>query len=465
MKFFNNLTRELEDFKEIKPGQVFIYSCGPTVYDISHIGHARSCISWDLLYRYLKYRNYQVKWIRNITNVDDKIVKRSQELNCSSDTLSRVFTYEFWKDLESLNISWPDFEPRATDYLSQMYEFIQGLIDKGFAYESEGDVYFRVENCQSYGALKGQSIEDFKEGMSRVEENSRKESQLDFALWKAFPDEPDTSFASPWSMGRPGWHLECSTMIKSILNQAGHGDTLDIHTGGDDLIHPHHVNECAQSESLTGKPLAKYWLHNGMVMINGAKMSKSENNFFTIRDLLQKYKPNTIRYFCLATHYKKQINFSHEALEAAETGLNKLFASLEEEMSNLQYKPGLPQEIDFDQAKLDQELIADFCVHMDNDLASPQALALLFENKHKPYTVLHLLYVLGFDLQARTQASSLQHEQVLDFAIAKLLELREKARATKDFATSDNIRDSLSQQGLIIKDHRDKPSEWSFKHV
>ncbi|TWW09044.1 hypothetical protein E3A20_18280 [Planctomyces bekefii] len=311
MKFYNNLTRELEEFKPINPDRVFVYSCGPTVYDVSHIGHARSCLVWDILYRYLKFKKFNIKWIRNITNIDDKIVARAKQLGISADKLSRIYTFEFWQDLARLNISWPDYEPRATDYLNQMFEFIQDLLDQGSAYAIDGDVYFRVTKHKNYGQLKGLTLDQLQEGLSRIDSNSKKESQLDFALWKNFPNEPEFSFSSPWGSGRPGWHLECSTMIKSILEENGAGETLDIHAGGDDLIHPHHENECAQSETLSGKPLAKYWMHNGMVMVNGSKMSKSEGNFFTIRELLDIYNPNTIRYFCLGTHYKKTSAFNH----------------------------------------------------------------------------------------------------------------------------------------------------------
>lgn len=449
MKIFNNLTRKAEEFKAQKDPIVTMYSCGPTVYDHSHVGHARSCLVWDLVYRYLNHKGYKVKWIRNITNIDDKIVKRAKEAGISPDKLSRKFTYEFWADMNSLNISWPDYEPRATDYLEEMYQFIQGLIDAGAAYESAGDVYFRVAKHKDYGQLKGMSIEKLKEGVSRVEDNSRKEDQLDFALWKAFPNEPETSFQSPWSVGRPGWHLECSAMIKSILNKEGLGDTLDIHAGGDDLIFPHHENECAQSECLNNVALAKFWMHNGMVMVNGSKMSKSEGNFFTIKDLLEKYKANTIRYFCLGTHYKKQINFSDEALEAAEKGINSLLEAVKgEEQQN--------------EKNLDQNLIAEFEKAMDDDFNSAKALALIFENKDSKATAAYLLSVLGFDLNAKEKLSNDKSSAALDSAMNLILEIRKDARAKKDFETSDKIRDSLADTGIEIKDHRDKASEWSL---
>ena len=444
MKFFNNLSKKLEDFKPNKEGVVTVYSCGPTVYDVSHIGHARSCLVWDLLYRYLNFKGYKVFWIRNITNVDDKIVKRAAEQNISPDKLSRIYTQEFWADMNALNISWPDFEPRATDYIEAMIKFIEELIEKGFAYEAQGDVYFRVEKHKNYGQLKGLSIEELEKGISRVDENSRKENQLDFALWKAFPNE-EYSFESPWGKGRPGWHLECSTMIKALLEDLGLGTTLDIHSGGDDLVFPHHENECAQSECLTDSKLANYWMHNGMIMINGKKMSKSENNFFTIKDLLAKYKANTIRYFALSTHYKKQINFSDEALSAAQKGFDKLLASLQEADSN---------------GELDKDLIAEFTRLMDQDLNTPQALALLFDNKDKALTVSYLLEVLGFDLNQQTTSSD--NADKLDGVMNLVLELRAKARSSKDFVTSDLIRDSLTALGIELKDHRDAPTEWKM---
>ena len=445
MQFFNNLSKQLEEFKPFKDGVVTVYSCGPTVYDVSHVGHSRSCLVWDMLSRYLKFKGYKVIWIRNITNVDDKIVKRAAEVGISPDQLSRKYTYEFWNDMTALNISWPEFEPRATDYISEMIRFIEELVEKGFAYESQGDVYFRVSKHKDYGQLKGMSLEELAKGEARVEENSRKEDRLDFALWKAFPNE-DYSFDSPWGKGRPGWHLECSTMIKSILEDLGLGTTLDIHSGGDDLIFPHHENECAQSECLTDKKLANFWLHNGMVMINGKKMSKSENNFMTIKDLLAKYKANTIRYFALSTHYKKQINFSDEALTAAQTGFNKLFNIVKE--ADTSKKP-------------DQALLDEFTKVMDQDLNTPQALALLFENKDKPETIAYLLGVLGFNLKEEAADGSKSTES-LSKVMDLVLSIREKARSKKDFETSDLVRDGLTEIGIKIKDHRDAPSEWQL---
>lgn len=456
MKVYNNLTRKLEEFKPINANKVFVYSCGPTVYDISHIGHARSCLVWDLLYRYLKFKGYQVKWIRNITNIDDKIVARARERGMSADKLSRIFTYEFWQDMARLNVSWPDYEPRATDYLPQMFAFIQDLIDKDCAYVVDGDVYFRVAKHKHYGQLKGQGLEELEEGLSRIDSNSKKENRLDFALWKSFPQEPESSFASPWGLGRPGWHLECSTMIRSILQENQAGDTLDIHAGGDDLVHPHHENECAQSETLSGKPLAKYWLHNGMVMVNGAKMSKSEGNFLTIRELLGKYKPNTLRYFCLSTHYKKQINFSHEALEAAEQGFDKLYAFLKPRLDLIkrdQSKQLIAQSLQL--SDLDSGLIQEFKKVMDDDLGTPQALALIFANKSedKLDTLIYLLDILGFDLLGH-EADSADSGSALEEVMKLVLDIRAQARANKDYATSDKIRDALAAAGITVQDKK-----------
>ncbi len=453
MKLFNNLSRKLEDFKPINGNKIFFYSCGPTVYDVSHIGHARSTITWDMLYRYLIYKGYEVSWIRNITNVDDKIVNRAKERGISPDKLSRIYTYEFWQDMVALNVSFPDYEPRATDYLTEMFVFIQDLIDKGFAYVVDGDVYFRVSKHAQYGQLKGQTLEQLREGEARVEANSKKEDRLDFALWKSFAND-GTSFLSPWSWGRPGWHLECSAMIRSILLANHAGDTLDIHAGGDDLIHPHHENECAQSETLTGKPLAKYWMHNGMVMVNGSKMSKSEGNFFTIRDLLNEFKANTIRYFCLSTHYKKQINFSREALQAAETGFDKLVSTLGVIASSEAAKQS--------PSNLDQILIKKFNEAMDEDLNTAKALAAIFEHKESSETVVYLLNILGFDLSASESVNDSKSASALDSVMNLVLDLRSQARINKDFGTSDKIRDALTGAGIAVQDYRDKPSEWNL---
>ena len=510
MRVFNNLTHKLEEFEPINSNIVTFYSCGPTVYDDSHIGHARSAITWDLLARYLRFKNYQVTWIRNITNVDDKIINRAKELDILADTLSRKYTYEFWDDMVSLNVSWPDHEPRATDYIPEMIKFIEGLIAQGSAYEVDGDVYFSVSKYTQYGQLKRQSIDALKEGNSRLDPNSKKKDQLDFALWKAFPNEPLSSFSSPWGLGRPGWHIECSTMIETILKEKFAISTLDIHAGGDDLIFPHHENECAQSECFTGKPLAKYWLHNGMVMINGTKMSKSLNNYMTIKSVLTKFKPNTVRFFCLQTHYKKQINFTNTALQAAESGFDKLFNAISEELKGIKFNSFAQVQLDKIQlASLDQALINRFTEILDNDLATPQALALLFENLDQKPTVIYLLSILGFDLRSNTKENSLKSlmhsiadakamsrashvdaiaslkaaatsydnlteanatmqenilidKSSLGSIIETLLDLREKARLEKNFELSDRIRLELEKAGIIIRDFKDKPSEYSF---
>lgn len=476
MKFYNNLTRQIEEFHPLKPSEVTIYSCGPTVYDVSHIGHARSSVSWDILYRYLNYKGYQVKWSRNITNVDDKIINRAKELGVKPDQLSRKYTYEFWADMTALNVAWPTYEPRATDYIQEMIKFIEGLIDKDFAYEVNGDVYFRVHKHEQYGQLKGLPLEELRKGVARVDENTDKEDKLDFALWKSFPGEHDDHvFDSPWSKGRPGWHLECSTMIRSLL-----GETIDIHAGGDDLIFPHHENECAQSECLTGEPLAKYWMHNGMIMIEGKKMSKSENNFLTIKDILGDFKSNSIRYFILTTHYKKQLNYTHEAVKAAETGFENLYKALSESLGDKLSEDvfgskdvvvgagmggAASSENLFEVHGLDRDLVAKFEEAMDDDLNTCKALALLFEarsEKSKALTIKYLLEILGFDLihHASSNSSDAAYEIAMQAAMELVIEERTKARASKDFATSDKIRDKLAAANVVIKDYKDKPSEW-----
>lgn len=463
IKFYNNLSRQLEEFKPVKKGEVTIYSCGPTVYDVSHIGHARSALTWDILNRYLKYKGFRVRWARNITNVDDKIVNRAKELGVSPDELSRKYTYEFWDDMTKLQVSWPAYEPRATDYIPQMIDFVSELINKGFAYEVKGDVYFRVHKHKQYGQLKGLPLEDLRKGISRVEHSSAKEDDLDFALWKAFDAKTDEDkenlFLSPWGYGRPGWHLECSTMIQSLFGR----ESIDIHAGGDDLIFPHHENECAQSECLTDKKLANYWMHNGMVMINGKKMSKSENNYLTIKDILQKFNPNAIRYFNLTTHYKHQLNYSHEALEAASTGFASLYKSIQNNI-----KDDI-NSIDKNHPNIDQDLVAKFEAAMDDDLNTCKALALLFENKDKAETVAYLLAVLGFDF-ANSDADGVANGDVqgkysagLDAAMSLLIDIRDKSRVSKDFATSDLIRDRLAAANIKLQDLKDQPGQWEIE--
>lgn len=439
---YNSLSHEVEEFKPIKPNQVSIYTCGPTVYDSSHIGHARGMIVWDMIVRYFKYSNYTVQWARNITDIDDKIINRALEENITPDQLARRETYKFWHDLHRLNISIPELEPRATESLQDMFAFIQGLIDKGVAYKSESnDIYFDVQKFPNYGQLKNLNNQEFN--ISRIVHEHGKQSQQDFTLWKAFPDHP-IAFDSPWGRGRPGWHLECSTMIKKHF-----GTTIDIHGGGEDLIFPHHENEITQSEALHDCKFVNYWMHNGMIMVDNTKMAKSKNNFITINESLQNYSGNAIRLFVLGTHYRQQLNYTNDGLKAAQTAVNKLLkVALKPDNSNIQHP-----------------LIDEFKQCMNQDFNTPQALALLHQlaktNTTESCQALgYLLNILGFDLSDNAlnnlhNQNSASNTEELKPIFDLLLDIRQQARESKNYQLSDQIRDKLQESGFAIQDNTD----------
>ncbi len=440
ISFYNTLSRKIEKFETLEKNKVSIYSCGPTVYDSSHIGHARSAIVWDLLVRFLRYAKYEVLWARNITDIDDKIINRASELKIHPEKLARIESFKFWKDMYALNISTPDFEPKASENIGIMINFIEALINKNFAYRTEtGDVYFRVSAFPNYGKLKNLNRE--KE-ISRIEHTQNKESDSDFALWKNF-DETSYCFDSPFGKGRPGWHLECSAMIKKYF-----GNTIDIHGGGEDLIFPHHENEIAQSEALNGCPFAKYWLHNGMIMINGRKMSKSENNYITINESLEKYSANAIRFFILTAHYRQALNYTEEALISSQNTINKLFKNLKNiDLNNIENN-------------LNKEILNNFDLAMSNDLNSPKALAIVFEaiktNDLKDLnTAFYILKILGFNLSEDTSNKEFNLDNFEDL-FNLLLDLRKQAKENKNYELADKIRDSFSKAGFQIKDSKEK---------
>ena len=327
LQVFNTMSGKKEVFEPLDGKTVRIYSCGPTVYALSHLGHARKEITWDVIQRYLRFIGFNVIFVRNITDVDDKIIKRAKELNMRPEQVARQFTFEFWRDMNELNVALPDFEPRATEFIGHMIKFIEELIEKGHAYASGGDVYFSVDSSKEYGKLSKQPLDQLVVG-AREQARSQndlaevKRNPVDFALWKsAKTTEP--GWDSPWGYGRPGWHTECSTMIRHVL-----GETIDIHGGGEDLVFPHHENEIAQSEALTGKPLARYWMHNGFIQVNAEKMSKSLGNFETIQDLLENFTADAIRVLMLQTHYRSPIDFSLDSLQAAKMGSQRLARAL-----------------------------------------------------------------------------------------------------------------------------------------
>lgn len=455
---FNNLTKQKEIFEPLNNPFVNIYTCGPTVYDHSHIGHARSAITWDFIVRFLKFKNHRVIWTRNITDIDDKIIKKAKETGLHPDKVARMFTHSFHEDMIALNVEWPDFEPKATQYLHQMFDFIKSLIDKKAAYQIDNDVYFSVATFKAYGKLKGQSISELEKGFGRIEPNPKKKHQLDFALWKSVSDPKEYSFDSPWGKGRPGWHLECSSMNYSLF-----GETIDIHGGGDDLIFPHHENEIAQSESFTGKLFSKYWLHNGMIMINGKKMAKSEGNFITIKDALKNYSGNAIRLFVLNTHYRMPLNYTDEAITAAQNGFNRL----QEALSGFQSAENI---------KTENEYVQEFSEVMSEDFNSPKALAVLFKltdaiNTEKDLsekiklqqTLFYLSNTLGLVLLSNNIIDSSKKDKIISDLVDELILWRAESKESKDYKSSDRIRQILNKCKIEVKDLADNKSKWQIK--
>jgi len=477
LKLTNTLSRRVEPFEPLVPGQVSIYCCGVTVYDLCHLGHARSYIAWDVLRRYLSWSGYLVTFVQNYTDIDDKILNRAAEEGSSMQAVSERNIEAFVADMARLNILPPDRMPRATRSLDAIRTLIEELEAKGAAYSADGDVYFAVMKHAGYGKLSGRDLaeqQDNAAGRVATEEEARKQHPFDFALWKgAKPGEP--SFPSPWGPGRPGWHIECSAMVREEL-----GDTIDIHLGGADLIFPHHENEIAQSEAATGHELARYWLHNGMVNVGGQKMSKSLGNFTTIRALLDSgVSPMTLRLFTLQAHYRKPLDFTADALEAAATGWKGLNAAL-----GLAASSEEPADLSADLATAR----ARFVGAMDDDLNTAAALSVLFELarplrglanrlergdpaaateaaapelRAQAALLLELAAVLGLKPEAQlAAAASAAAVGPSDAAIEALIEQRRAAKAARDFASADLIRDQLKAQGIELIDKPGSVTEW-----
>lgn len=457
MKLHNSYTNQVEEFKPIEENKVKMYVCGPTVYDNAHLGHARCYITWDVLYRYLKFKGYDVTYCRNVTDVDDKILKKAEKEGKTPEEVSQFWYKKFSDSMKALNNLKPDIEPFATKTLGEMIAINKDLINKGFAYEANGDVYFRVKKFPKYGYLSKQPIDQLESG-ARIEVGEQKEDPLDFALWKK---DEKFGYKSPWGVGRPGWHIECSAMSRKHL-----GKTIDIHAGGADLIFPHHENEIAQSECANGCKFVNYWLHNGFVTINKEKMSKSLGNFLTIDDLLKNYDANTIRFFILTNHYRMPVEFSDEALQAAANGVKR--------MLNAKRTP-IDETLDltqFDEYK-------EFVDAMDDDLNTSKALAVLFDltnkaNKDVPYafTLLHkLAETLGFtfakatlseeELKAKLEEISKELGENYD-SMEAVIETRKQARADKNWDLADKIRVALDKVGIVLKDSKEGTT-WEVK--
>lgn len=495
LTLYNSLTRREEPFVPLIPGKVQMYCCGVTVYDYCHLGHARAYIVWDAVRRYLMWRGYQVRYVQNFTDIDDKILNRARETGSTMEEVSQRFIDEYFQDMDTLNVLRADEYPRATHTLDGIQRLIHELEHKGFAYPSGGDVYYTVRRFSDYGKLSGRKFDEMQAGASgRVEvediEATKKKDPFDFALWKsAKAGEP--SYPSPWGLGRPGWHIECSAMVRQSL-----GESIDIHCGGADLIFPHHENEIAQSEAVTGKPLATYWLHNGFVTVNGEKMAKSLGNFTTIRQLLERpTEPMALRLFVLMAHYRKPIDFTEEAITAAQNGWTTLKESLQ-----FGYQPG--SQLGWDATKILQLPVAEskaaqqFQAAMDDDLNTPAALVVLFELakelrrernilvhggkietpsevlQEKWHILVNLAKVLGFTNLVPASAtlptdqseanitenkiiSGLSNEEIED-----LIQQRKEARKTKNFAESDRIRHHLKDKGITLIDQKDGTTIW-----
>jgi len=458
MKIFNTLTQRKEVFKPCEGKTVRMYVCGPTVYDHAHIGHARSAVVFDTIRRWLEFKGYKVVYVRNYTDVDDKIIKRAKEEGKPWNEIAETFIKSYEEDMRALNVLEPTYKPRVTQHIEDIIKTIKGLIEKGFAYRSGGNVYYCVEKFPEYGKLSGRKPSDMLAG-ARVEPEEGKRNPLDFALWKA-SKEDEPGWNSPWGRGRPGWHIECSVMAMKYL-----GETIDIHGGGLDLIFPHHENEIAQSEAYTGKPFARYWVHNGFVMVNKEKMSKSLGNFFTVKEVLNHFSPDALRLFLLSTHYRSPIDFSFENLKDAERSLQRLknFISSEEIFESLP-EGGKGERVSW------SELESAFEEAMDDDFNTARAIGVLFEivkraNQIKDSAVRRnsispeeratlkeavrfvgrMLKVLGFKLEREEKDSESELIEIL-------IDVRQELRRRKLFDLADAIRERLSKLGIVLED-------------
>lgn len=455
MKVYNTLTRKKEELVPITPGEIKMYACGPTVYNYIHIGNARPLCIFDILRRYLEYRGYNVKFVQNFTDIDDKIIRRANEEHVDFSEISERYIKEFWTDADGLNVRHATINPKATENIDAIIQIISTLIKKGYAYEAQGDVYFSTEKFKDYGKLSHQPLEDLEAG-ARIMVGEVKREPMDFAVWKAAkPGEP--AWDSPWGKGRPGWHIECSAMNWRYL-----GDTIDIHCGGQDLIFPHHENEIAQSECFTGKPFAHYWMHNGYINVDNVKMSKSLGNFFTVRDVAEKYGYEPIRYLLISAQYRSPINYSTDIIEQCISALNRLYTcrdSLDFELKN-----AVDAEHDGDKAIIDgfNKYREQFISAMDDDLNTADAIASIFELVRDINTNVvgktpskalvegaiamfdELTGVLGLVYNRKTET--------LDSDVEALIEARTNARKEKNWAEADRIRDQLKEMGIVLED-------------
>ena len=475
---YNTIKRKKERFEPIEPGKISMYVCGPTVYDTCHIGHARSAVVFDVIVRFFRAVGYEVNYVRNFTDVDDKIIKRANELGVAAEKLAEKYIQEFYRDMDALHVERATFEPRVTQHMDDIIDVIGRLIDKGYAYQVDGEVFFAVTSFRGYGKLSNRSLAEMEAG-ARVEIDKRKKNPFDFALWKASkPNEP--FWDSPWGKGRPGWHIECSAMSSKYL-----GETFDIHGGGKDLIFPHHENEIAQSEAANGRPFARYWIHNGFIRINHEKMSKSLGNFLMIKDVLKNAHPETIRLFLLAKQYRKPIDYSPSAIHESGLALDRIYSFLSRVNDFLgvfdDASPGRRDETHWQQ----------FCAAMADDFNTASGLAVVFEavrsanrmldENHEKSTpdlraamanirrgILQIGAVLGLfqeDAQAYLKGKKSVAAEKMEIdaeAVRQLIKARDEARKNKDWATADSIRDQLAEMQVVLEDRPDE-TVWKIK--
>jgi len=466
IRVYNTMGRKKQAFEPLDPGRVRMYVCGPTVYDSCHIGHARSVVVFDVIARYLRAKGFEVTYVRNFTDVDDKIIDKAKQLGIACQTLAEKYIKEFYEDMDALNVERADIEPKPTEHIDQIIKFIQRLIEARFAYQINGDVYYSIAAFKDYGKLSGRKLEEMEAG-ARVDVDTRKHNPFDFVLWKSSkPGEP--AWDSPWGKGRPGWHIECSAMSSEYL-----GETFDIHGGGKDLCFPHHENEIAQSESVFGKPFVKYWIHNGFVNINQEKMSKSLGNFLMVKDVIKTYHPEAVRLFLLSNHYRSPIDFSDQAINEARSGLDKIYAFLQrvEQKVDLQS----PEDI------VPGYCWKRFCEAMDDDFNSARGIGILFDTirnanrqidtcqenlspdsekklQSDQADILRIGRVLGILTESpqayfdKERSQALAQQSIEPAVIAKMVQERTEARASKDWERADKIRKQLEEMDIILED-------------
>ena len=459
MKIYNTLTRKKEEFVPVHPGKVGIYVCGPTVYNYIHIGNARPMIIFDTVRRYFEYKGYDVNYVSNFTDVDDKIIKKANEEGVSATEIAERYIEECKKDMEGLNVKPATHQPKATEEIDGMIRMIGTLIEKGHAYEVNGTVYFKTRSFDGYGKLSKKNIDDLEAGHRdiKVRGEEGKQDPLDFVLWKP-KKEGEIAWPSPWGEGRPGWHIECSEMSKKYI-----GDTIDIHAGGEDLIFPHHENEIAQSEACNDECFANYWMHNGFLNIDNQKMSKSAGNFFTVREISEKYPLQVIRFFMLSAHYRNPLNFSDTLVESAKNGLDRILTAIDlvrDQADKPETAAGKEEEANLEEAR---KLVGKFEEAMEDDFNTADAVSAILElvklanttvkESSSDYAakLLKIMETLCGVLGIETK----QEEDILDEEIERMIEERQQARKEKDFARADEIRDELLEKGIILKDTRE----------